>query len=317
MKRMIVFALLLSLLVGCQKPVKEDKPEEKTEELFNTDGYSSTLGIQDIKVIDNLVELTILYERSPIGLDHMIMVTIDDQFVPFSFDKNGDFEYQKKMKIETEQFKDNKFYVQTTGMKKNQTYNFSVIFIDNYNYVAENVDNPDYSDYRKSQNIAHTVRRFECSQDVKALVSNKKGKKVKWETVKNNSSSFQNNYYGYEDKNKLKQVFDGDLQVMKTPAIPLKKGEDLKWSFAIKSEYIKKGAIYFFVDNQFLTVDQDYGFGCLDYKGQEYGLSQFDIQLPNNIEKGKHTFYFLILDCSESKYAIVSLMSELRLIVVE
>ena len=35
------------------------------------------------------------------------------------------------------------------------------------------------------------------------------------------------------------------------------------------------------------------------------------------IEKGKHTFYFLILDCSESKYAIVSLMSELRLIVVE
>ena len=82
MKRMIVFALLLSLLVGCQKPVKEDKPEEKTEELFNTDGYSSTLGIQDIKVIDDLVELTILYERSPIGLDHMIMVTIDDQFVP-------------------------------------------------------------------------------------------------------------------------------------------------------------------------------------------------------------------------------------------
>ncbi|MFR7590759.1 MAG: hypothetical protein ACLUVC_04890 [Longibaculum sp.] len=293
MKKLLLLCLSLLVMFGCQSKPEEEKPTS-AQEVFGEDYENGgATGIKNYKVVDNLVELELLYEKRPIGKDHMMMIMQDNTFVPFSFEKDKEFDLTQKFNMKTEKLENNKLYVKVNTIKKGEPHNFYVFIVCNPTYMPKESQNIIYDDLEV---MADGQRTITFDQDI----INKEETKAKafesqWESVKDVSGGFsQVSLIGYENKDQLISILQGST--MATPAIQVHKNKGFQWTVAIQKGEFKNPVIYFFIDNQPIKIQNDYDYLSVPTDKEGFILTDVQLTLPKDIGSGNHTFYAYVFE---------------------
>lgn len=320
MKQMIICLSLVFLLFGCSDKDKQEDPVGKQEDvqkeqaLRGDDGNYRELNLSELKVENKVVSLQYSFDAYPIGLTYAIHLLQNGEPIPFAFEKDGEYATTqiKTFKKETNKAQ---VYIHPHSFEKGDNINFGMTFHNNPDYIPELQEFTRYSIEQQFPTGMSYVLTAKTSFDgTESLLL----KDIKWEqTGAAENQNLGNLYYENDSAEVLKGLAQGkavnDVNVMH-----VEKGKNLSISVMQKSVEGSSGIISFYIDHQLVKIEGKYDSASLQFSEEGYGITTFQLAVPDDIKKGNHTFYASIVDIPSlyDKYNSIELTQQ-RVLVLE
>lgn len=318
MRKFIMCFLLTFIFLGCadkdiQKEPIENK-QEYQEELVGDDGNYRNIELSNLDINNKAISLDYVFDAEPKNLTYAIHLLQDGVPIPFTFEKDGEYA-STQFKSFAEEKNAGKVYIQPFSIKKGEKINFGMTFHNNPDYMPEIQEFTRYSFEQQFPSGMSYVLTAKASYDGEASLLLKDSKWKQTGVAEN--QNLGDSYYENDSADILKKLAEGkavnDVNVMH-----LEKGKKLSISVMQKSTEGSSGIISFYIDHQLVKIEGKYDSASLHFSEEGYGITTFQLTVPEHLKEGNHTFYASIVDIPsmDDKYNIIYLTSQ-RVLILE
>lgn len=303
--RKIILCCVSILITGCSVKNSEQIPPEQVdlrEENDNNESYME-INYKDITVLKDSVALDYDFKISSASIqkEYSLIAFQDGIPIPFALEEDGDYALEQRVKFNQ---KDNssRVYLKTKNFEKEESLELGLGFVSNPDYIPELMEFTRYD--ITTQSVTFLCGNFKSDISMISQISAPNIlKKQNWEdTGVTDENNMIESYKVHENKgvleNMIREKTANDVNV-----IYQKRGENLHVYFMM-DEKASKGTLTFYLDHEPLKINDEYDAVDLSYHGKGFGITEFQLTIPDDIEKGSHTFYAAIYnnEGKEKKY---------------
>ena len=293
--------ILLSLVLiigGCsvKKENVEDDVGNKIKDETNDQGPFLTSEIQNIEIKNDSVALHVNLEVGPTNVNHKLYAFQNGIPVEFSLEESQKPSFVQTIKPANEKNQIT-LYMKTKDFKKGEKINLGFGIVINADYLPE-VSN--FIMFNDSMIQAYG-KDFIADQDYQNQnIDTKVMNNLKWtSTGKKDEKNLMPSYLLDTDKKVFDDMFSGK-SYNSGKVIQTKKGKTLHISLT-KNGLAPNGTISFYLNHQPLKLVGGYDAAILTYPNDYYGIADFDLIIPDDIEKGNYAFYAIIAQTEEAQ----------------
>lgn len=299
-KLMVSILMIMVVLSGCS--VKKDNidkvvenPKEDAEE---SHGPFIESEIKDIKILKDSVVLSADISMGPINTKYYFHAYQNGVPIEFSFDKDGDKRITQEITL-TKEKNSYTFYMNARSFKKGDTVNFGYGVVVNPDYFPEIIEFTRF-DIMKS-NVSAICRDFNVDKD---FIGNQSDKKIldnlEWTDMKVTDDKNIISSYALDTNEKILEQVVRNEPVNNLMVMLAKKGKLFK-IFFVKDGLDANAIITFYIDHKPVMIKGDYVAGKLDYTNETFGMTSFELEIPQDVKEGNHTFYAMIFTNSNNR----------------
>ena len=296
----LLFCTLTFLLFGCspqsssdlnsQDPTIEDIISDSSDDEFVP--YGTGVGISDMHIYDDYVKLDYSFEPFPKGEEWAILTFQNGTPVPFALDGNDDYSICHRKIFDNDV--DSSIYIQAQSFQKGESLNFSMGFIAEPDYIPPIQE---YTRYNFHQFTGDYTKSFVAEQNFNGNINHNILTDIEWELYPDllpSKTAFMINES--DDISVLEKLMHGEpandtLQINAT-------GKDSFLTYYLMEadpENAFPGTITFYLDHIPLKINKIYDSAYVTPPETGFQMTSFEVMLPDNLEKGQHTFYTWLL----------------------
>lgn len=285
-------------MTGCsvkKEDVKDDLIDKAKEET-NNQGPFIVSEIQDMKIKNDNVVLHVKLEIEPINVNHKLYAFQDGAPVEFSLEEGQTPSFAQTIKPTNEK-NQIALYMKTKNLKKGEKINLGYGIVINSDYLPEVSNYISFNDTL----IQAYGKDFIVDQDnQKQNINMKIMNSLKWiSTGQKDEKNLMPFYLLDTDKKVFDDMFQGksynDAKVLKA-----EKGTILHISLS-KNGLAPNGTISFYLNHRPLKIKGGYDAATLTYSNDDFGITDFDLEIPDDIEKGNYAFYAIVGQTEEAE----------------
>lgn len=301
MKKIIVIVLfIMVVLSGCS--VKKDNtdavvenPKQDSEE---SHGPFIESEIKDIKILKDSVALSADISMGPTNTKYYFHVYQNGIPIEFSFDKGGDKKITQEITL-TKEKNSYTFYMDAESFKKGDTVNFGFGIVLNPDYFPEIMEFTRF-DIMKS-NVSTICHDFKVDKD---FIGNQADRKIfdnlEWTDLKVKDDKNIIKSYALDTNEKVLEQMVRNEPINDLMVMHAEKGKSFRIYF-VKDGLDTNAIITFYIDHKPIMIKGDYVAGKLDYSNETFGLTSFELEIPQDLKEGNHTFYAVIFTNSDNR----------------
>ena len=301
----LLFCTLTFLLFGCspqsssdlnsQDPTIEDIISDSSDDEFVP--YGTGVGISDMHIYDDYVKLDYSFEPFPKGEEWAILTFQNGTPVPFALDGNDDYSICHRKIFDNDV--DSSIYIQAQSFQKGESLNFAMGFIAEPDYIPPIQE---YTRYNFHQFTGDYTKSFVAEQNFNGNINHNILTDIEWELYPDllpSKTAFMINES--DDISVLENLMHGEpandtLQINAT-------GKDSFLTYYLMEadpENAFPGTITFYLDHIPLKINKIYDSAYVTPPETGFQMTSFEVMLPDNLEKGQHTFYTWLLGNEET-----------------
>ena len=301
----LLFCTLTFLLFGCapQPSSTPDSQEPTIEDIISDSpdaedvSYGMGIGVSNMYVYDDYVKLDYSFEPFPKGKEWAILAFQNGTPVPFSFEENGDYSTSHRKIFDNDV--ESSIYIQAQSFQKGESLNFAMGFIAEPDYIPPIQE---YTRYNLHQFTGSYAKNFVAEQDFNGTITRNILTDIEWELYPDLPPSKPAGLINESDDiSVLENLMHGEpandtLQINA-------KGKDSFLTYYLMEadpENAFPGTITFYLDHIPLKINKIYDSAYVTPPETGFQMTSFEVMLPDNLEKGQHTFYTWLLGNEET-----------------
>lgn len=302
MKKLLVLCAVACFLCACSTKddpaIDVDSVNQEQQEEVEHANYVS-LNYTGIKVKTDYVQLDYEFQTIPYGKEAVLHVIQDGIPIEFALRPEGEYALTHRHTFPQENNKGS-VYVRAKSLKEGQKLNIGMGFINNPDYM------PEVSEYTRYDGTIQTVtfasKDLEADKTFSGFTEPKIKQDIQWEVFdKDTNKSIIPAYFENNIKGTLYDLTD-NKGINEANVMHLKKGETFKTYLLYSSiDADPNTRVVFYVDHKPVKIEGKYDAAQLDFDQKGFGITELELNLSENIEKGKHIYYAVVFEEGRNK----------------